>query len=179
MGSIPVYSTKRARHVPVVSQKRMENMARISGAVGGEALKALRACKDAQRWVMSLQGDMTAEEALRACPQVLWVVWIAAKLGVDRRVIIAAEVEAARRALPVWQAQLRHNPINILAYLEDWLLRGGDDYRAAASADYLLGAAYGCVAEEGLSQTVLDVLGPQCADAIRAWVTEWATQTVL
>jgi len=59
-------------------------------------LERLRACSDAVDWARTQTGLYSA---WRSCPRGDWLLWIAARLGVDRRVVVFAACQCAREAL--------------------------------------------------------------------------------
>jgi hypothetical protein len=60
-----------------------------------DSLKALEVCPKAVDWV----GDRTARQAWDECERADWMLWYAAELGSDRRLIVRANCACARRAL--------------------------------------------------------------------------------
>ena len=62
-----------------------------------ESLRRLRACAAATHWAES-QPD--AETAWRQCPRGDWLLWIAARLDIDRKLLTRAACACARTALP-------------------------------------------------------------------------------
>lgn len=60
-----------------------------------DVLKRLRACNEAQARV----GDQTAEQAYRTCERGDWMLWLAARLGVDNKLVVLDACECAEQAL--------------------------------------------------------------------------------
>lgn len=49
-------------------------------------LEDLNACADAREWA----GDMTIEEVVATCHRGDWILWLAEKVGVDKRLLVLA-----------------------------------------------------------------------------------------
>ena len=62
-----------------------------------ESLRRLGACPEATQWAES-QPD--AETAWRQCPRGDWLLWAAARLDIDRKLLVRAACACARTALP-------------------------------------------------------------------------------
>ena len=124
-------------------------------------LRALDACSDAQAWVASLPPETTEEAAWSACERADWLLWVAARLGVDRPLVVLAVCACARTALPVWERQYPEDrrPHTAIETAEAWA-RGeasleqvqaasadaASAAHAAAAADAAYAAAYAAYA---------------------------------
>ena len=60
-------------------------------------LRLLRACDAATHWA---ESQPSAETAWRQCPRGDWLLWIAARIGIDRKLLARAACACARTALP-------------------------------------------------------------------------------
>ena len=58
-------------------------------------LTKLNACKEAIDWV----GNKTIEQAWNECQRGDWLLWLAAKLDIDRKILVYAACQCARTAL--------------------------------------------------------------------------------
>ena len=58
-------------------------------------LTKLKACKPALDWV----GDKTIEQAWNECQRGDWLLWLAAKLDIDRKILVYAASQCARTSL--------------------------------------------------------------------------------
>ena len=103
-------------------------------------LIALRACAEAVAWV----ERKSMRTAWRTCPKGDWMLWLAARVGVDRRQIVLAACGCARLSLGrVSAGELR--PLCAIETAEAWA-RGDagvslGDVRVAADAAYAADAA--------------------------------------
>ena len=98
-----------------------------------DLLRDLRACRDARDWAAPYA---TVEEAWAVCPRGDWMLWLAGKMGVDRKLIVLAACACARLALPHVRAS-DTRPVVVIETAERWA-RGEDgvtlaDVRAAAA----------------------------------------------
>jgi hypothetical protein len=57
------------------------------------------ACAPAVEWLASLPAETTPEQAWAVCPDAGWLLWLAGKLGVERRAIVFAACACAELAL--------------------------------------------------------------------------------
>jgi hypothetical protein len=90
------------------------------------------ACRDARTWAT---GRTVSEDSWFACDRGDWLIWIAARLGVDRRLVVLAACDCARLALPRIPDG-EHRPRLAIEAAERWA-RGEatiEEVRAAASA---------------------------------------------
>jgi hypothetical protein len=63
-----------------------------------DLLVKLDACEEARDWVAAHPGA-TARTILRTCPRGDWLLWLAARLDVDRKVRVFTAAQCARQAL--------------------------------------------------------------------------------
>ena len=108
-----------------------------------ELLARFRACGESRDWASALPADTTIEQAWQMCEHGDWMLWIAAKLDVDQRLIVLSACGCARLALPhVTAGETR--PLAAIETAESWC-RGEatiEQVRAAArAAAYTAGAA--------------------------------------
>jgi hypothetical protein len=62
-----------------------------------ETLARLGACEDAAAWAKGFTG--TARQAWLACERGDWLMWLCARLEVDRKLVVTAACDCAERAL--------------------------------------------------------------------------------
>ncbi len=104
-------------------------------------LARLGACSEARNWV----GRKPIRTAYRTCERGDWMLWIAARAGVDRKVIVLAACECMRLALPHVRTG-EDRPRVAIETAERWV-RGEagvtlDDVRNAAAAAYAAAVTY-------------------------------------
>ena len=102
-------------------------------------LDGLNACGDARRWL----GSKSAAAAWRTCPDGAWLLWLAARLGVERQLIVRAALACARTALPECSEETIGMVLLCHHLTEEWL-EGREDLdtvRAAAAAGWAAAAA--------------------------------------
>jgi hypothetical protein len=90
------------------------------------------ACRDARAWAA---GRAATEDSWLACERGDWLLWIAARLGVDRRLVVLAACDCARLSLH-WIPDGEHRPRLAVEAAERWA-RGEaeiEEVRAAAYA---------------------------------------------
>ena len=104
-----------------------------------DSLRRLGACFEATQWAES-QPD--AETAWRQCPRGDWLLWAAARLDIDRKLLVRAACACARTALPRVPAG-EERPRIAIEMAEAWsrgettlydVLRAAQAASAAASA---------------------------------------------
>lgn len=95
-----------------------------------QTISHLHPCREARAWL----GDKTAAaEAWESCPRGDWTLWLAARVGVDRRLVVLAACDCARTAL-------RHVPAGedrprlAIEAAEAWAAEPTEEKRAAAAA---------------------------------------------
>ena len=75
----------------------------------GLALERVGACTDAREWLAGerrrrpAEGGATLRDRWDACDRGDWLLWLAARVGVDRRLVVRAAVACAREALPIYE----------------------------------------------------------------------------
>lgn len=60
-----------------------------------QQLITMSACNEAVEWV----GDRTLKEAWSECERGDWMIWLAGKLGIDRKLLVLAACDCAEQAL--------------------------------------------------------------------------------
>ena len=96
-----------------------------------DLLRSFSACDDAVDWAET-QPDL--ETAWRDCERGDWLLWIAARLAVDRKLIVIAACQCARMALH-WLPAGEERPLIAIEAAEAWV-RGeatNDEVGAAAA----------------------------------------------
>ena len=107
------------------------------------------ACEDGLEWI----GDRDAEAAWRECPRGDWMIWAAAKVGVQRRALVLAACACARLVLP-YVRKGEERPLKAIETTEAWCrgeatieqVRCARTFAAAAYAD--AAAAYAAYAAD-------------------------------
>lgn len=117
-----------------------------------QLLVALEACTPALEWAAD-QG--AASVAWAECPRGDWMLWLAARAGVDRRLVVLAACDCARLALPVWEDRYRDDarPRTAIETAERWARNEASARDAASAAD-----AAACAGSAAYS-----ACGPGCA----------------
>ncbi len=98
-----------------------------------EYLVQIGACQDAREWA----GDRTAEQAWAECDRADWLLWWAAKEGVDRKLLVRLACQFARTALQfVMPGDQR--PLKAIETAEAWCEGKAtlEEVRNAADAAY-------------------------------------------
>ena len=130
------------------------------------------ACWEALEWLQ----ERDAATAWSECPRGDWLLWWAAKVGVERKVVVLAACACARLALPyVAAGELR--PLKAIETAEAWYSGKASlgDVRAAYAADdasaAAAAAAYAAAAArdksladfaEGVVQILIEMKAPGC-----------------
>jgi hypothetical protein len=131
-----------------------------------EFMLTKRACHEATEWVEQTPGS--PQELWESCPRGDWMLWLAAKAGVDRKQIVLAACTCARLALEhVKPGETR--PLAAIEAAEKWA-RGEegvtlDQVRKAAAAAYAA-AAYAAAADADAADARKQTLA-QCASLVR------------
>src|ERR1035437_102500 len=64
-------------------------------------LKRLNACNEALKWL----GDRDLTACWKECPRGDWMLWLAGRANVDRKLLVTAACECAKLALPIYEAE--------------------------------------------------------------------------
>lgn len=113
-----------------------------------DLLRKHNACDEAKRWVG--KRDMTSRKLWAECENASWMLWLAARLGVDRKTIVRVACSVAREALkyvPAYVPAGEDRPRICIETTERWT-RGEatiDEVRQAkysARSDAYAAAAY-------------------------------------
>jgi hypothetical protein len=105
-----------------------------------ETLARLGACEDAAAWAKGFKG--TARQAWLACERGDWLMWLCARLEVDRKLVVTAACDCAEPALKYVRAG-EDRPRKAIETARAWV-RGEAtiaEVRAAAAADAAAAAA--------------------------------------
>ena len=109
-----------------------------------QILRFLSACSESEEWA----GSRTPQEAWEACPRGDWLLWLAGKLEIDRKLLVLAACDCARLALP-FVPEGEQRPLKAIETAEAWtrgeasleeVKAAADAARASANAAYA--AAY-------------------------------------
>lgn len=73
-------------------------MSALTLAAAHDRVRSLGACRDACEWIAGLPR-MSAKRAWETCERGDWLLWITARAGVDRRLVVLAACECARLSL--------------------------------------------------------------------------------
>lgn len=123
-----------------------------------ETLRKLGACSEAREWAARVKPK-TLYDAWRKCPRGDWLLWFAARVGVDRKALVMAACGCARLALPFWEAHDAEDrrPHVALETAEAWC-RGEatieEVQKAAGGAFDAASRAYGFYVSEAASAAV-------------------------
>jgi len=105
-----------------------------------DQLVAIRACSDAVEWV----GTRTIEQAWAECERGDWMLWLAGRIDIDRKLLVSAACACAEPALAFVRAG-EDRPRLAIEVARAWCVGTAtlDDVRAAdAAADAAAYAAY-------------------------------------
>ncbi len=130
------------------------------------AMKELRACLDATQWVETQEGS--AQEIWDRCERGDWMLWLAAKLQVDRKLIVKAACLCARTALKYVRPG-EDRPLKCIETTERWV-RGEatiEEVREArrAAVDAAYAAAYAASAAAAYAAAAADAASAAAASA--------------
>ena len=142
-------------------------------------LKQLHACKEAYKWV----GKKTLTEAWATCERGDWMLWYAAKVDIDRKLLVKAACACARLALPYLPSdELR--PARAIETAERWIDGGAtveevrnaaeaarataDAYADAAAASAYAADATAAAVAVAAAGTIYNITFKRCADIVRA-----------
>ena len=123
----------------------------------------LQACSSALDW----QGDKSLRCAYHTCQRGDWMLWMAARLEVDRKLIVRAACDCARLAWELQSAAGHH----AIETAEAWC-RGEatiEQVRAAASAAYAAYSASAYASAATASAAAADAYAAAAADAASAY----------
>ena len=86
-----------------------------------DMLDDLGACEESLDWLKEKKPS-NVYQAWRSCPRGDWLLWFAAKIGVDRRLVVAAACEIARDALPIFEGKYPddNRPRKAIETAEEW-----------------------------------------------------------
>jgi hypothetical protein len=132
-----------------------------------EILRELDACDSALAWVAA-RPSATAEALWAECPRGDWMLWLVARAGVDRRLVVLAACDCAEPALE-YVPDGEDRPRQAIEVTRAWC-RGEaelEDVRAAALAAY---AAYAARAADAYAALAADAYAyaARAADAYAA-----------
>ena len=134
-------------------------------------LKQLHACKEAYKWV----GKKTLKQAWATCERGDWMLWYAAKVDIDRKLLVKAACACARLALPYLPSdELR--PARAIETAERWIDGGAtvEEVRNAAEAARATADAYAAAAA---AYTTTDAAAASAYDTAAAYAAEVARAT--
>lgn len=123
-----------------------------------DLLERLGACEKAVMWV----GDRDAATAWAECPRGDWMLWAAARAGVDRRLLVRAAAACARLVLHM-VVPGEERPRKAIEAAEAWAEEPTEDRRRAAAA-----ASAAAAAAEAAYVAVARSMHKRCADAVRS-----------
>jgi len=103
-----------------------------------DQLVAIRACSDAVEWV----GTRTIEQAWAECERGDWMLWLAGRIDIDRKLLVSAACACAEPALAFVRAG-EDRPRLAIEVARAWCVGTAtlDDVRAAAYAAYAYAAS--------------------------------------
>ena len=141
-----------------------------------KVLKKMRACDDAVKWA---DGKTMPKKAWEACERGDWLLWVAGRLGVDRKLVVLASVKCARLALKHWtkDESLKTN----LAVIERWSKGKATDGEMMAAREKLLSirrtAAYAADLAAGFAAAAAADAAAPAADADAAYAAAFAAES--
>lgn len=102
-----------------------------------DLLKELNACSEARKWA----ADRTIEQVVSECHRGDWLLWLAARVGVDNRKLVLAAGKCAETVIHLMKDERSKRAVTAaIDYGEDRI--GKDELAAAARAAYAADAAY-------------------------------------
>ena len=118
-----------------------------------DALVRLRACDEAVEWAKT---QPSFEAAWNSCERGDWLLWLAARIGVDRRVVVLAACDCAELAAPYWRDDSILACVWAIDAARRWArgeaeleeVRAAADAAAYAYADAAADAAYAAYAAD-------------------------------
>lgn len=118
-----------------------------------EMLGRFCACGEALPWVRSV-AHLSPREQWEACTRGDWLLWLAAKAGVDRRLVVRTACACARAALRYVPAG-EERPRQAIEATDAWSRGevGIEGVRAAASAAYADAYGANCARSRSLAQS--------------------------
>ena len=97
-------------------------------------LNGVGACAEARAWARLMDPRAAWEE----CPRADWLIWLCARVGVDRAKIARAVAACVRQVLPIWERRFPEDgrPRGAVEALEAWAegRLGPDEVRSAVEA---------------------------------------------
>lgn len=102
-------------------------------------LDALPACAEAREWARATPG--TPEELWSTCPRGDWLLWLAMRAGVDRRVVVLAACDCAETATPHLADSSRGLALTALEVTRKWA-RGEATQQDVRNASAALATRY-------------------------------------
>jgi len=130
-------------------------------------LKKLNACGDAVKWV----GDRDMQTAWAECERGDWMLWLAAKIGVDRKLLVLAACDCAEPAL-AYVREGEDRPRIAIETARLWCegKATNEEVRSAAVAAYAAStaastAAYAAASTAAYASAVAAVAAAAAADA--------------
>ena len=126
-----------------------------------EQLKSMHACSEAVEWV----GRKKIKTAWRDCPHGDWMLWLAARLDIDRKLIVLAACDCAETALQ-YVPEGEDRPAKAIQTSRNWCEGTAtiEEIRDAADAAYAAHVAHAAAdAGKKAHQT--------CADLVRKRIT--------
>jgi len=125
-------------------------------------LTRLDACREAREW----SAGKTLEQAWAECPRGDWLLWLAGRLDIDRKVLVHATCACARLALPHVPAGERR-PLKSIEAVEAWAWAA-----EAAAAAWAAAWAAVCAARAAAARgAALEEKLAECADIVREHVS--------
>ncbi len=114
-----------------------------------DRIRDMDACREAQTWVNSLPPETTPEAAWVACARGDWLLWVAARIGVDRKLLVLAACACARTALPFWEQRYPEDrrPHEAIEAAEAWARGEAPLERVRETRAYADAAAYAALAD--------------------------------
>jgi len=139
-----------------------------------DMLDDLGACEESLDWLKEKKPS-NVYQAWRSCPRGDWLLWFAAKIGVDRRLVVAAACEIARDALPIFEGKYPddNRPRKAIETAEEWC-KGKATQEQVRMAAAAAAAAAADAAAAAAAADAADAWAAAWAAAADAWAAAWA-----
>src|ERR1035437_29514 len=107
-------------------------------------LKKLGACSAAVEWL----GDRDLETCWKECPRGEWMLWLAGRANIDRKLLVKAACKCAELVLPLYEKKYpKDNRVrNCIAVTLKWVAGKATIAEVRNAAAYAADAAYAATA---------------------------------
>ena len=134
-----------------------------------DALVRLGACGEAVEWAKTQPSLKTA---WNTCERGDWMLWLAARIGVDRRAIVLAACDCAELSAPHWRERDKLACVWALDSARRWARGEADAEEVRAAAHYAAYAAhYAAYAARAAHAASHASALAECANLVRARIS--------